>query len=111
MICRRHLIGGASCLAVALGLAMALLTTKSEAQPLGPSLSQMQPQAQVPLYEKAQVRRGPHRGPPRRRDGAGVRDLAFTLALVPGVMLVGSTRPPMPLVVAARRSRSRDGQT
>jgi len=55
------------CWAVAVGLAMALPTTKSEAQPLGPSLWQMQFQTQVPVYEKAQVRRGPHRGPPRRR--------------------------------------------
>ena len=52
-----------SCWVVALSFAMALPTTKSEAQPLGPSLPQMQFQTQVPVYEKAQVRRGPHRGP------------------------------------------------
>jgi hypothetical protein len=60
---RHHLIRYASCLAVVLSFAMALPTTKSEAQPLGPSLSQKQFQTQVPVYEKAQVRRGPHRGP------------------------------------------------
>jgi hypothetical protein len=72
---RRHLTRYASCWALALGLAVALPATMSQAQPLGPSLSQMQSQAHVALYEKAQVRRGPHRGPPRRgrRWGGGPR--------------------------------------
>jgi hypothetical protein len=66
---RRHLIRYVSCCAVALGFAVALPTTKSEAQPLGPSLSQMQSQTQ-PVFEKAQMRRGGRRGPRRGRRGA-----------------------------------------
>jgi hypothetical protein len=66
---RRQLIRGASCLAVALSFAVALPITESKAQPLGPSLSQMQSQAQVPAYEKAQMRRGPDRDRRRGRRG------------------------------------------
>ena len=67
MTVRRELIRDASCLAVALSLAMALPTRKSEAQPLGSPLSQMQFQTQVPGSEKAQVRRERHHGPSWRR--------------------------------------------
>jgi hypothetical protein len=63
----RELIRNGALLAVALGLAMALPPTKSEAQPLGPSLSQMQLRTQVPAYEKAQARRRPNSGPRGRR--------------------------------------------
>jgi hypothetical protein len=63
---RRHLIR-TSCWAVALGFAIALPIAKSEAQPLGPSLLQMRIQTRIPGYEKAQVRRGPHRGSDWRR--------------------------------------------
>ena len=63
----RELICNGAFLTVALSLAMAFLTKKSEAQPLGPTPAQMQFQKQVPGYEKAQVRRGPHRGPSWRR--------------------------------------------
>ena len=52
---RHHLIRYASCWAVALSFAMALPTTESKAQPLGPSLSQMQSQTQIPVYEKARA--------------------------------------------------------
>jgi hypothetical protein len=58
----RELIRNGAILAVALSLTMVLPTTKSKAQPLGPSLSQMQSQTQVPVYEKAQARRVSHRG-------------------------------------------------
>jgi len=70
---RHHLIRYASCWAVALSFAMALPTTESKAQPLGPSLSQMQSQTQIPVYEKAQARRGPNRGPRGRRGWRGGR--------------------------------------
>ena len=82
----RQLIRAASFWAVALSFAMALPTTKSEAQPLAPSLSQMQFQTHVLENEGAQVFQASRRRPggPRGRRGwrgAGVRDLA--LALVP----------------------------
>jgi len=50
----RELICNGAFLTVALSLAMAFPTKKSEAQPLGPTPAQMQFQTQVPGYEKAQ---------------------------------------------------------
>jgi hypothetical protein len=60
MTYRRELIRS-TCWAVALSFAMALPATNSQAQPMGPSLSQLQLQTQAPVYEKAQARRGPPR--------------------------------------------------
>ena len=72
---------------MALSFAMAWPTTMSEAQLLGPSLSQMQCQAQGPVYEKAQVRRG--RATVRVGEGAGDEAGAPELPLVPGVIAGG----------------------
>jgi hypothetical protein len=100
---RCHLIRGASCLAVALGLAMALPTTESAAQPLGPSLSHMQ--------SRARLREGPGATRTGPRSASWATRLARGSAIwpsrwlwSPASLLVGPTRPPMSLVVRARRS-------
>src|SRR5690348_1538657 len=54
---------------MSLSFAIALPATETNAQPLGPSMSQLQSQTQAPVYEKAQVQQRPDRDRRRWRRG------------------------------------------
>src|SRR5262245_1115045 len=88
---RRELIRNGACWAVALSLAMALSTRESEAQSKTQSETQPTPR-----------REPPHRDPVWQR-GLGSGSAIWLWSSAP--LLVGPIRPPLPLVVMARRLR------